>query len=207
MVAHIKTIAFSGVEAVPVDVQVHLAPGQNAFTIVGLPDKSIAESRERVRAAIAAIGLGLPYDRITINLAPADLPKEGSHYDLPIALGLLVALNALEQTLVDDFLVIGECAAGLMATRRARIGDLQIDRQGCLNGRLDGDWLRALARPGKQGAKWLDRVIEENRISARGFNRILRVARTLADLMGHERPGEAEIASAMAWRGGFGKWQ
>ena len=108
MVAHIKTIAFSGVEAVPVDVQVHLAPGQNAFTIVGLPDKSIAESRERVRAAIAAIGLGLPYDRITINLAPADLPKEGSHYDLPIALGLLVALNALEQSLVDDFLVIGE---------------------------------------------------------------------------------------------------
>lgn len=182
MVAHIKTIAFSGVEAVPVDVQVHLAPGQNAFTIVGLPDKSIAESRERVRAAIAAIGLGLPYDRITINLAPADLPKEGSHYDLPIALGLLVALNALEQTLVDDFLVIGELG-------------------------LDGDRLRALARPGKQGAKWLDRAIEENRISARGFNRILWVARTLADLMGHERPGEAEIASAMAWRGGFGKWQ
>ncbi|MGB0342695.1 MAG: YifB family Mg chelatase-like AAA ATPase [Parvibaculales bacterium] len=503
MVAHIKTIAFRGVEAVPVDVQVHLAPGQNAFTIVGLPDKSIAESRERVRSAIAAIGLGLPYDRITINLAPADLPKEGSHYDLPIALGLLVALNALEQSLVDDFLVIGELgldgacigvpgalptamaamgrglglicpaacgaeaawsglaapdAGGIVAAanlpeiihhlrgehllpmpqtapennaethadmadirgqqharlalevaaagghhmlmngppgagksmlaarlpgilpaltaeerleisvieslssrrggvrlahqrpfraphhsasmaaligggRHAKPGevslahngvlfldelpefsrptldalrqpietghvevaraeahitynarfqlvaamnpcrcghaddpdlachrlpacrqdylarlsgplldrfdlrfdvppvslatmlsddagepsatiaarvsaarDLQIDRQGCLNARLDGDRLRALARPGKQGAKWLDRVIEENRISARGFNRILRVARTLADLMGHERPGEAEIASAMAWRGGFGKW-
>ena len=85
MVAHIKTAAFQGVDALPVDVQVHLAPGQNAFNVVGLPDKSIAESRERVRAALSAIGLALPYDRITINLAPADLPKEGSHYDVPIA--------------------------------------------------------------------------------------------------------------------------
>lgn len=97
MVAHIKTIAFQGVDAVPVEVQVHLAPGQNAFTVVGLPDKSIAESRERVRAALSAIGLALPYDRITINLAPADLPKEGSHYDVPIALGLLVAMGAVPQ--------------------------------------------------------------------------------------------------------------
>ena len=108
MVAHIQTIAFQGVDAVPVDVQVHLAPGQNAFTVVGLPDKSIAESRERVRAALSAIGLALPYDRITINLAPADLPKEGSHYDLPIALGLLVAMGALPQEAVADFYVMGE---------------------------------------------------------------------------------------------------
>ena len=90
MVANINTIAFQGVDAVSVEVQVHLAPGQNAFTVVGLPDKSVAESRERVRAALSAVGLALPYDRITINLSPADLPKEGSHYDLPIALGLLV---------------------------------------------------------------------------------------------------------------------
>ena len=108
MVAHIKTIAFQGVDAVPVDVQVHLAPGQNAFNVVGLPDKSIAESRERVRAALSAIGLALPYDRITINLAPADLPKEGSHYDVPIALGLLVAMGALAQETLRDFIVMGE---------------------------------------------------------------------------------------------------
>ncbi len=108
MVAHISTIAFQGVEAILVDVQVHLAPGQNAFHVVGLPDKSIAESRERVRAALAAIGLGLPYDRITINLSPADLPKEGSHYDLPIALGLIVAMGGLTQSMVKDFLVMGE---------------------------------------------------------------------------------------------------
>lgn len=73
MVSHIKTISFQGVDVVPIDVQVHLAPGQNAFTVVGLPDKSVAESRERVRAALSAIGLALPYDRITINLSPADL--------------------------------------------------------------------------------------------------------------------------------------
>ena len=91
MVANIQTIAFQGVEAVPVEVQVHLAPGQNAFNVVGLPDKSVAESRERVRAALSAVGLALPYDRITINLSPADLLKEGSHYDVPIALGLLMA--------------------------------------------------------------------------------------------------------------------
>ena len=108
MVAHIQTIAFQGVDALPVDVQVHLAPGQNAFNVVGLPDKSIAESRERVRAALSAVGLALPYDRITINLAPADLPKEGSHYDVPIALGLLVAMGALSQEAVDDYYVMGE---------------------------------------------------------------------------------------------------
>ncbi len=108
MVAHIKTIAFQGVDAVPIDVQVHLAPGQNAFSVVGLPDKSVAESRERVRAALSAIGLALPYDRITINLSPADLPKEGSHYDVPIALGLLVAMGALPQDAVSGFYVMGE---------------------------------------------------------------------------------------------------
>ena len=108
MVAHIQTIAFQGVDALPVDVQVHLAPGQNAFNVVGLPDKSIAESRERVRAALAAVGLALPYDRIAINLAPAELPKRGGHYDVPIALGLLVAMGALSQEAVNDYYVMGE---------------------------------------------------------------------------------------------------
>ena len=91
MVARINTLAFQGMNAVKVDVQVHLAPGKMVFNTVGLPDKAIGESRERVRSALSAIGLGLPPERITVNLAPADLPKEGSHYDLPIALGLMVA--------------------------------------------------------------------------------------------------------------------
>ena len=110
MVAHIKTVAFLGVDAVAVDVQVHLAPGHNAFTVVGLPDKSVAESRERVRAALSAMGLALPYERITINLSPADLPKEGSHYDLPIALGLLVAMGGLTHDQVAPFVAMGELA-------------------------------------------------------------------------------------------------
>ena len=91
-VAHVYTVAFQGIEAREVDVQVHIGEtGGGQFNIVGLADKAVGESKERVRAALAAIGLALPLERITVNLAPADLPKEGSHYDLPIALGLLAA--------------------------------------------------------------------------------------------------------------------
>ena len=79
MVAHVTTVAFQGIDAVPVDVQVHVASGLPAFTIVGLPDKAVAESRERVQAALHASGLSMPARKVTVNLAPADLPKEGSH--------------------------------------------------------------------------------------------------------------------------------
>ncbi len=92
------------------EVQIHLAPGHHAFSVVGLADKSVAESRDRVRAALGAIGLSLPYDRITINLSPADLPKEGSHYDLPIAIGLLVAMGALAPELVEPYFILGSWA-------------------------------------------------------------------------------------------------
>ncbi|MEP0521630.1 MAG: YifB family Mg chelatase-like AAA ATPase [Hyphomicrobiales bacterium] len=110
MVAHITTVSFQGIEAVPVDVQVLLAPGLPNFTIVGLPDKAVAESRERVRAALHASGLSLPPRRITVNLAPADLPKEGSHYDLPIALGLMAAIGAMPAEFLSRFVVLGELA-------------------------------------------------------------------------------------------------
>jgi len=108
MVTIVNTVAFRGIEAVPVEVQVQIASGMPAFTIVGLPDKAVAESRERVRSALVASGLGLPPKRITINLAPADLPKEGSHYDLPIALGLMAAIGAVPSDAVDGHLVLGE---------------------------------------------------------------------------------------------------
>ncbi len=108
MVSRIKTVAFQGIEAVPVDVQVQIGPGAVAFTIVGLPDKAVAESRERVRSALIASGLSLPPKRITVNLAPADLPKEGSHYDLPIALGLMTAMGVLPGEQVLDYFVLGE---------------------------------------------------------------------------------------------------
>ncbi len=108
MVTHVSTIAFQGIDAVPVDVQVQIAPGMPAFTLVGLPDKAVAESRERVRSALTAIGLALPPKRITINLAPADLPKEGSHYDLPIALGLMAACGIVPAEFLSRYVVLGE---------------------------------------------------------------------------------------------------
>ena len=89
MVANIQTIAFLGVEAAAVEVQVHLEPGQDAFNVVGLPDKSVAESRERVRAALLAIGLALPYERNTINLSPADLAGRDGLTDKDIATALV----------------------------------------------------------------------------------------------------------------------
>jgi magnesium chelatase family protein len=95
MVQRVATVAFEGIEARALDVQVQVAPGLPAFNVVGLPDKAVSEARERVRAALVASGLALPARRITVNLAPADVPKEGSHYDLPIALGLMAAIGAI----------------------------------------------------------------------------------------------------------------
>jgi len=109
-VARVTTVAFQGIEAVPVDVQVQITGGQPAFTIVGLPDKAVAESRERVRSALHAIGLSLPPKRVIVNLAPADLPKEGSHFDLPVALGLLTALGVLGVEDMAGAMALGELA-------------------------------------------------------------------------------------------------
>ncbi len=108
MVQHVATVAFEGIDARAVDVQVQVAPGLPAFNIVGLPDKAVSEAKERVRAALIASGLALPARRITVNLAPADLPKEGSHYDLPIALGLMAAIGAIPGDAIAGFTVLGE---------------------------------------------------------------------------------------------------
>lgn len=110
MVAHVKTVAFAGVETTEVDVQVQIAPGLPSFIIVGLPDKAVGESRERVRAAIHALGLSLPPKKIIVNLAPADLTKEGSHFDLPIALAVLVSMHVLAQDDVERYVALGELA-------------------------------------------------------------------------------------------------
>jgi magnesium chelatase family protein len=108
MVQRVSTVAFEGVEARAVDVQVQVAPGIPAFNVVGLPDKAVSEARERVRSALVASGLALPARRITVNLAPADLPKEGSHYDLPIALGLMAAIGAIPRDALGGYTVLGE---------------------------------------------------------------------------------------------------
>ena len=108
MVAHVATVAFLGLEARAVEVQVQIAAGMPKFLVVGLPDKAVGESRERVHAALAAIGLSLPPKRITVNLSPADLPKEGSHYDLPIALGMLAAMGAIDRETLAAYCAVGE---------------------------------------------------------------------------------------------------
>jgi magnesium chelatase family protein len=106
--ATMRSYAFSGIEAVPVDVQVQIAAGLPAFLIVGLADKAVGEARERVRAALTTIGLALPPRRILINLAPADLVKEGSHFDLPLALALLTAMGVLPAEELSRYAALGE---------------------------------------------------------------------------------------------------
>ena len=110
MVVRVATVAFEGIEARPVDVQVQIASGNVFFGIVGLGDKAVAESKERVRAALFASGLAMPAKRIVVNLAPADRPKEGSHYDLPIALGIMAAIGAMPADMLSAYLVLGELA-------------------------------------------------------------------------------------------------
>lgn len=130
MVARVNTVAFLGIEVIDVDVQVQVSGGLPAFGVVGLPDKAVGESRERVRAALDALGLALPPKRITVNLAPADLLKEGSHFDLPIALGLLVAMGVLPVEELAGYTALGELAldgrirpvAGVLPTAIGALG-------------------------------------------------------------------------------------
>lgn len=108
MIRHVSSFAFNGIDVSDVDVQVSITPGVPNFTIVGLADKTIAESKERVKAALNSVGLGLPSSKILINLSPADLAKEGSHFDLPIAVGILTAMGIVDQHEIINFIIVGE---------------------------------------------------------------------------------------------------
>ncbi len=108
MVARAYTVAFQGVDARLVEVQCATSPGMPAFSIVGLPDKAVSEARDRVRAALGALSIALPSKKITVNMSPADLPKEGSHFDLPIALALLAALDVIPRDKVSETVALGE---------------------------------------------------------------------------------------------------
>lgn len=110
MAARVVTLAFQGVEAVRVEVEVQLTGGEANFIVVGLGDKAVGESRERVRAAFAGLGLSLPGRRIIANLSPADLPKVGSHYDLPIALAVMAAMGVVPPDALADWAAMGELA-------------------------------------------------------------------------------------------------
>ena len=108
MQSNIFTVAFRGIDSLDVSVQVHMANGLPSMAIVGLAAKAVAESKERVRAALSSIGLGLPAKRIAINLSPADLLKEGAHFDLPIAMGMLTAMGVLPADALEGYVVMGE---------------------------------------------------------------------------------------------------
>ena len=108
MVAKIKTFAFRGIEVVDVEVEVKIIQGAPYFNIVGLPDKAVGESKERVRAAIGSIGLEWPFQRIIVNLSPADLQKEGSHFDVAIALAIMIEMGVVKQTDFDNYYILGE---------------------------------------------------------------------------------------------------
>ncbi len=110
MVSRVSTVAFEGTNVLDINVQVQMSPGLPAFQIVGLPDKAVAESRERVRAALIGLGLALPAKHITVNLAPADVLKEGSHFDLPIALALLAGMGVLPLEEIARYTALGELA-------------------------------------------------------------------------------------------------
>lgn len=110
MVAHVQTVCFQGMQVHFVDIQVQMTPGLPCFNVVGLPDKAVSESRERIRSALYALGLSIPPKRIIVNLAPADIQKEGTHYDLPIALGVLAELNLLPSDALNGHVIMGELA-------------------------------------------------------------------------------------------------
>ena len=110
MQSFVSTVAYRGIETLYVSVQVHMSNGLPAMAIVGLADKAVAESKERVRAALSSLGLALPAKRIAVNLSPADLLKEGAHFDLPIAMGLLLAMGALPSDSLSEHIILGELA-------------------------------------------------------------------------------------------------
>ena len=135
-IARVLSFAFSGIEPVPVEVQVQIASGLPAFLVVGLPDKAVAQSRERVRAALAGLGLSLPPKRVLVNLAPADIAKEGSHLDLPIALAVLAAMDVLPREELAGYAALGELSLGDRAA-------------GC--GGAGGNWRTAQTEPSVRG--------------------------------------------------------
>jgi magnesium chelatase family protein len=181
MVALVQTVAYLGLEARAVEVQCQVAPGMPRFSVVGLADKAVSESRERVQAALSAMGLALPPKRITINLSPADLPKDGSHYDLPIALALLAAMGVTDAEQLGDWIAVGELSLDgrIVPSPGVLVAALHASTAGC-----------GLICPAEQGseARWASGVP-------------VLAAHDLASLLGHLKgtavlpePARGEIA-------------
>ncbi|MEM6942755.1 MAG: magnesium chelatase domain-containing protein, partial [Pseudomonadota bacterium] len=207
MVARAHTVAFMGVEALPVEVQCAVAAGLPAFNIVGLPDKAVSESRERVRSALTACGMAMPAGRVTVNLSPADLPKAGSHFDLPIALALMAALDVLPPSEIDRCVSLGELSLD---------GEVRAVQGALPAALLAAASAKALCCPAASGAEaaWVGacEVLAPNSLRAlvnhfRGDSplacpepgpvALLRSAQDLADVKGQESARRAlEVAAA-----------
>ena len=108
MVSKVRTVAFVGMKPIEITVEAQISPGLASFCIVGLPDKTVGEAKERIRSAFFQLGIGFPAKRVIINMAPADIPKAGSHYDLPIALAILGAMEVIDTSMLENTISIGE---------------------------------------------------------------------------------------------------
>ena len=207
MVARAFTVAFEGVEARIVEVQCALSPGLPHFGIVGLADKAVSEARERVRAAMSAMSIALPSKRITVNLSPADLPKEGSHFDLPIALALLAALEIIPRDAAENTVALGELSLDgrlipVIGALPAAMAAAEADRS-LLCPRACGPEAAWVDATQVLGAATLDEVIRHFTGQApitpaeAGEVAPTVLARDLADVKGQERAKRAlEIAAA-----------
>jgi predicted ATPase with chaperone activity len=217
-------------EAPPVTVEVHLANGLPNFTIVGLPEVEVKESKDRVRSALLNCRFEFPARRITVNLAPADLPKESGRFDLPIALGILAASAQIPAKRLGEYEFAGELALtgelrpinGALAMTynaprsgrafvlsvesasvRERVSaarDIQLQRQGTPNALMSVMEIESHCVAEPQGQQLARQAITRLGLSARAYHRILKVARTIADLAGAATVSAAEVAEAVQYR-------
>jgi len=207
MVARTFTVAFEGIEARMVEVQCAVAAGLPSFSVVGLPDKAVSEAKERVRAALATMSIALPSKRITVNLSPADLPKEGSHFDLPIAVALLAALDILPRDEVEQVVSLGELSLDgrlvpVVGALPAAMAAAEADRK-LICPRACGAEAAWVGATQVLGAGALDQVVRhftgQSAITPSEAGEVARPAQTrdLRDVKGQERAKRAlEIAAA-----------
>lgn len=207
MVARTFTVAFEGIEARMVEVQCAVAAGLPSFSVVGLPDKAVSEAKERVRAALATMSIALPSKRITVNLSPADLPKEGSHFDLPIAVALLAALEILPRDEVEQVVSLGELSLDgrlvpVVGALPAAMAAAEADRK-LICPRACGAEAAWVGATQVLGAGALDQVVRhftgQSAITPSEAGEVARPAQTrdLRDVKGQERAKRAlEIAAA-----------
>ena len=185
-VCRARSLSLFGIDALPVEVEVDVSPGLPGFSIVGLPDAAVQEARERVRVAISNSGYKFPTKRVIVNLAPANLRKEGPAFDLPIALGILAASGALDPGGLERAGVVGELSldGGVRGIKGALSMAEGARREGLRAPRASGE-----GRAGGRGDRWCRGVRDEEPPRIRGFSRgsqALRACRARA--RGRRRP-------------------